>query len=372
MSPTAPDRSLRRRDWLILPLIACATALAFVLAMEGTARVARPESKSDSCVDYADDARVKPSCTSTVKAAEGPWVENRYNECGYRGTGSCRPPAPGTARLVVVGSSTSWGYLVPLDEVWSVQAAQLIQARCGSPIDVQGLGGFGNLNQAAARLPEVVALHPQLVALVIAPFDLLNMPAGGFDPDPQAHAIVPMSKPADHGAVQRLRALAAGSRAILIAQEFAYLDPSKYTSTYLNYADQADFLRPPFTPAWAARLAYLEAAVAHMAARLRPSATPFLLVYAPQQAQADMIAGSAAPPGVDPRAMNHAIAAIAARHGVLFADGADAFAGVQAAPTYFYRADGHLNGKGHSLLAQAAASAVLAAHPPGLCSGRAS
>jgi hypothetical protein len=365
------QRSLPRRDWIVLPLIAAVTALFVLFSAEAASRVGWPEDKFDRCITGAEADRPKPNCSGRSKAAEGPWVEDHYNECGNRATGSClAAPAGGAARIAVLGSSTSWGYLVPFDRVWSVQAARAITAACGRPIDVQGLvdlpsvGSFGDLNDHSLRLPEAMALHPQLVALVIAPLDLLDMPEGGFNP----MRARPSSEPAPKvDLIEYSKSLMSGSRAVTVAQHYVYRNPQTYVSTYLRYGDRAGFMRPPLSQQWQERLAYLDAAIGYMAARLMPTGTRLLLVFAPQQAQAIIIADGMKIPGVDAETLNRAIAVIAARHGAIFADGALAFRGVKDATSYFYPADGHLNAAGHALLGRVAADAVLAARPAGLC-----
>ncbi|MDR3507353.1 MAG: hypothetical protein P4L64_05590 [Caulobacteraceae bacterium] len=370
MSVPGARRSLPRRDLILLPLIAAVTALVFLVGAEGAARMVWPEQKVDQCVKEDGPMRPRSNCSSRDKAAEGPWVEMKFNACGYRGTGPCLPPPRGASRLAVLGSSTSWGYLIPFEDVWSVRTAKAMSAQCGGPIDVQSLGGFNNIDQAAARLPEALALKPQMVAWVVAPFDLLKMPEGGFDPV-RALQPPPPSPPYHPGLMDRAKSLMTESRAATIAQHYIYGNAQAYAATYLHYGDRADFLRAPLSKDWQARLAVVDAAVAYLTDGLKPSGAKLLLVYAPQQAQADLIAAGTAPKGVDPEILDRALADIAARHGALFVDGGRAFKGVKNAPDYFYRADGHLNGAGQGLLAQAAVQTLLATPQNGLCAGAA-
>lgn len=359
-----PRRALPRRDWFLLPLVAVVTALVFLIVVEGGARMVWPENKDEVCAYHP--LRPLANCISHDKAAEGPWVEARFNACGYRATGPCGPASPGTARLAVMGSSTSWGYLVPFNDVWSVQAARAITAKCGRPIDVQSLGGFGDLSLIAARTPEALALHPQMVALVVAPFDLFKLPEGGFNP---AQSLLPRPAPAPHhaGLMEWLETSMIRSRAVEIAQHYMFGNADRYIATYLHYGDRADYLRSPLSSAWQARLDVLDDAVGYITARLAPSGTPFVLVYAPPLSQADLLATGKQVPGIDPTAINRALAEIAKRHGALFVDGSDGFRGLGSASDYFYRADGHLNSAGQTLVGRTAAKTILAAAPAGFC-----
>jgi hypothetical protein len=140
-----------------------------------------------------------------------------------------------------------------------------------------------------------------------------------------------------------------------------------YVGAYMRYGDKADFLRTPLTPAWRERLKYLDDGVGYLADRLRAQGVPLMLVYAPQQAQAALVAENTHPAGVDPTQIDREIAAIAEKHGVIFADGSYGFKGLSAPSSYFYNTDGHLNSSGHQLLGRVAADALLAAKPATLC-----
>jgi hypothetical protein len=354
---------LPRRDWLIIPGIVVLTTLVLLIAAEVVARVGWPEDHLSPCTPL--DGSVTANCASKVKAFEGAWHEERFNECGYRGTSSCKEH-PAAGRIAVLGSSTSWGYLVPFEQAFSVQAAQIIGARCGVRPDIQSLAGFNSLNESARRLPEVLALHPQLALLVIAPFDLLEMPQGGFNVESRAP-----KRPKVVGLMARLQGLLGNSRAISLAQHVLYRNASFYVTTYLRYGDKAAYLRLPFTPEWTSRIAYVDGAVAYIADRLRTAQIPFMLVYSPQLAQADMVGAAMSFPGVDPFALGRTLGEIAARHGVAYVDGTYMFQGVRDAPDYFLRVNGHLNENGHSLLGRTVASGILASPPTGLCGGSA-
>jgi len=288
------------------------------------------------------------------------------------------PSPAGTERMAVLGSSTGFGFMVGFDHVWSVQAARAITAKCGRPVDVQSIVevsktgshlGFGSLNDMARRLPEAIALHPTLVALPITPFDLADMPAGGFNPQQKPQTELELRR---IGLMERARYLVSESRVMTVTQHFLYRDTKTYVWTYLHYGDRAAFLRPPMSPEWQARLVYLDAAVDYIAAQLKPTGTPLLVVLAPTEAQAYIIADKMEIPGVDAEAFGGAVAEIARRHGAIFADGAAAFQGVHDAQDDFYRVDGHFNAEGHELLGNVVAKAVLSAQPAGYCDKEAS
>ncbi len=376
MSDPAPKRSLPRRDWILLPLLSLVTVLAMAAGAEGIARLFWPEQWVDACMRAADGEKPKANCNDMAKAVEGPWFEARYNECGYRATGPCGPPPPGTDRIAVLGTSTSFGFLVPFEHTWFVRTAQDITADCGRPVDVQSLVqinrtpdhlDFGDFNIIARRVPEAIALKPRLVVLVVTPYDLSEMPDGGFNPVVDPETVKPTVQPRRSGIIELAKSLKQVSRTVSVAEHFIYRDPNFYVWTYLHYGDKAAFLHPGMTPRWQERVAYLDNAVDYISAKLKPIGVPLVVAYAPAEVEGYLIADKMQIPDVDGEALARSVGLIAQRHGAIFADGASAFLGVRDVEDYFYRADGHLNGAGHEVFGDAVARAVVSSKSLGYC-----
>jgi hypothetical protein len=115
------EPSLPRHDLILLPLVSLLTVILMLGGGEALARLAFPKHTSIACVSKTQDAgeRFQPNCVALTKAAEGPWVENRFNECGYRTAEPCAAKQPGQLRVVVLGSSTARGALVPYAETFA-------------------------------------------------------------------------------------------------------------------------------------------------------------------------------------------------------------------------------------------------------------
>jgi hypothetical protein len=363
-----PPGRLPGRDWLLLPLIAFGTLLLLIGAAEVGARIGWPAQIPNPCYTNSPE-RPAANCVAHVKTAEGPWVDERFNQCGYRGTGPCSPLPPGRTRIASIGTSTAWGFHIPFERSWIVVAADIVARRCGGPPpDVQSFGGLGTFNDVAKRLPEALALKPQLATFTISAFDIAQMPSGGFDPDPvwvkgQATLQAPS------GIMDRAKWLLREARITTVIQAAMFRDPDRFVSTYLRYGDKADFVRPPFTPLWRARLAYTDAAIGHIAARLRANDIPLVIVFVPQQLQADIVGAGLRLPGIDPTAIDEAVRAMAERNGARFIDGTAIFRGKADAPDYFYRVDGHLNVDGNVLLGGLVGRTLAATSSAALCGG---
>ncbi|HEX3500186.1 MAG TPA: hypothetical protein VHT04_12770 [Stellaceae bacterium] len=347
-------RRLPRRDFVILPLLSLLTILAMLGGAEFVARLAMPEQSVDQCLvpDRVLGERPRPMCVSHTKSAEGDWVENRYNDCGYRSEASCATPADGAPRLVVLGSSMSWGLNVPTQQTWYVRLADMLSRSCGRRIDVQNLSGVFNLTQIAARVPEALALKPAVAVMILTPFDLEGIPSEKFVPgeaDP--------TRPDPQG-LRKLQIEIVSARAVVAAQHFIFRQPSTYVPLYLRYGDKADFLRPPFTPAWRRRLAYADQALGYMADKLHAAGVPFVVVFVPQEAQADIVATQQSIPGVDPFAFGAALGAIAREHGIVYNDLTPRFSTIHDAPDLYLNVDAHMNGRGNALEAEGVKQAL--------------
>lgn len=354
---------LPRRDLWLLPLIAFATALAMLVAAEIAAEIAWPEQKLNSCAgpDPVLGSRFRPHCTSVMKGAEGPWYTNTYNECGYRSTASCGVPPPGTRRIAMVGSSMGEGYLVPYADTVGVRATASLARLCPFPVELQNLAARGYTGQRIVlRMQEAMRLHPVQVLYLITPYDIetqldpATLPLTGSDAAPSAATPAAAPPPAPMLA-GRLAILAREARAVTVAQSLLVRDPATFLALFLHYGDKADFLRPPFTPAWRERLRRFDLLIARLAALAQAGGARFTLGFVPQQAELALAARPAS--GLDPAALPRALAAIAAAHGADFFDATPALVAEPDPERLYYPVDGH-----PSALGQPVIGAALARH----------
>jgi lysophospholipase L1-like esterase len=364
----AIERTLPKRDYWLLPLIAVATLVFMAVGAEVLARVIWPENMMLTCLHRdADGEEIgRPNCESLNKAAEGPWVTNQFNECGLRATGPCRGFDQRRPRIVVLGSSTSWGYMVPFEQTWSTRLANDLSQRCSSErFDVQAFPGFGDINGNAHRIDDALALHPDMVIMVISPLDLEQINARGFVPPSAGGGQAAEVEDAPESLLGWLRDFVSESRASTIAQHFLYRNPEIYIPAFLTNGDKADFLREPLSPAWRNRVAATGEALRYYNQRFEARGVPMMVIYAPQQAQAQLASeDELSPPNVDPTELPEALDNEAEAAGVLFADATQEFEQIRNPEDMYYNADGHLNGEGHELLAEAAEQTLTESYGP--------
>ena len=334
---------------------------------EAAARALWPEQTVNACrvADPVVGHRYSPNCTALTKTAEGPWVSNSYNGCGYRSTSPCGPAPAGTRRVALIGSSLSEGYMVPYDRSVGEQLGADLTRSCDAPVDVQNLGGIGYSGHLLVpRMAEALRLKPEAVLLLLAPFDL----EGELDDDPPPAAPGHVEAHAGEGLQHRVFDALKSSRAVLVAQHFLFQNPSIYLPLYLRYGDKADFLRPPFSANWQARLHAFDTLLGELSEQAHQAGVRFTFAFVPQEAQIALLAGRPIPPGIDPSALPLALQAIAARRDVAFVDTSAALRVEPAPERLFYQVDGHLSGQGQPIIA-AYIARKMAADPLGPFAG---
>jgi hypothetical protein len=346
-------KNLSRRDLIILPLLSLSTIVLLLVLSEVTARLFFPETGARAC--EIDDAtigrRFRPNCSARMKSAEGPWVTNHYNDCGYRTEQSCAPKAVGTIRIALLGSSNSEGLFVAADKTFAERTASELTNLCRRPVEVQNMGRetCGPVC-SFHRIDEALALQPDVVVLAISPHDIDDL-----DAEQVSRRYVPIG-PAPSDAQQRtgiyykLKSFVVNSRAATMVQHLLFEDPNTYLRLYLPYPSHSGYLTSHLSTAWEAHLQALDTILGEEAQKLHAANVPFVFVEIPNLAQASILSTRFPPAGIDAYAFNQRLAEISASHGIQFVNVLDAFKQTPNSNTFFYVVDGHLSGEGQVLV----------------------
>jgi hypothetical protein len=341
-----PATRLPKRDYILLPLLALATALFMFGASEVLTRLIWAEQEKDSCAveDPIAGNHFKANCTARTKNAEGPWATYRRNECGYLSQTSCGTKPQGAIRIAIVGSSLSEALHIPYEQSYFALAAQELGRVSHRTIDVQNLAvpASGPVD-SYRQIPAALALKPDVVVYLISPIELMT----NFDQKQVSERNNP--RPIDSttekhlpgGAMRKLQSFLTGSRTIVVAQHFLFQDKDAYLRLYLLYGDKGDFLRQPLTPAWQQRFTDIDLIIGDMADKLRAAGVPFVVVAIPSRAEAALLSSRNLPAHVDPFAFGRQIQAVAAKHGAGYVDVMDAFSRIPKAESLYYAVDGH-------------------------------
>jgi hypothetical protein len=345
---------LPRRDFILLPLISLCSILVTCALIEITSRVGWPQSETDVCfvTDPLLTHRYKPDCQSIIQSAESPVVINRYNACGYRTDQPCGPRGAATLRLDFMGSSVAQGFLVPYESTISTTLEKALADRCHRPVQVENMAMPGYQGEIIYdQMDEALRLQPDAVVFLVTPFDF-DQRAKPVQPG----VVTPPKREWLHDVTDVLNE----SRAFLVAKHFMFAnDPIRHAILTLNFGDNADYLRVPFTEAWRDRLSYFSDLIGRMKARL--GNVPLVVMFVPSNSQAMFLAAPASwPPGVDPHAFGHALDKVVTSHGVSFVDLSDTFSRIPSAGKLFYPQDGHLTADGHQIVGRDLADRMLA------------
>ena len=361
-----PGRRLAPRDYLLLPAICVLTVLLMFLGSEVGTRLAWSSGQTGQECHVPDRTLGivnVPNCTMRVKVPETGWITYHYNECGFRSTEACGPKAAGTRRVAILGSSFAEGTSVPYENSFSALGEAQLTQLCHGPVEFQNLGVYElPLRKVLARVGPALKLQPDAAILTIAPLDLekLNLP----DEDDNDSGLKQVSAAAGVSMPQadllgRVKEMVKGSRAITVAEHFMFENPDIQIPMYLHYADKADFLRSPFSPAWQQRLSVADTLIGELAARFHAAGVPLLVLVIPQRAQAELTTMKTRPSGIDPLALQRMLSAIAQKHGVGYIDVSSEFKKDAHPANLYYPVDNHLNEDGSQAVARSIVASLL-------------
>ena len=364
------EQCLPLRDWWLLPSISILTIILMLSVSEIVARTFWSANGVDNCSDFNGvHGRFHPTCKSKVKTPEGPWVENAYNECGYRTAQSCGPKQRGTLRVAVLGTSFAYGFDVPYSSVYSTVVAQTFERRCGKHIDFQNVTAPGiDMLAVYRRTDEALALKPDLVVLAITPFDIrrdISAEQLAHRDDPP-DAVLDKRRPVQgDGFLKRTFVTPVKeSRAVYMLQHFMYQDPDTYLRLYLLYGDAADFVRTPFSPAWQKHFDSFDILLAGMEKKAQAASVPMLILIGPTVAGI-AVENTAPKPLFNAYAFTQKVSSIASKYQIPVVDPSPQFKGIPHPMSFFYVVDGHLNASGQTLVAQTLDEEIISGRYPG-------
>ena len=358
-APPAQASTLSRRDLILLPLVAMLTVLLMLGGGEAVAQLLWPSQADLSCrYQTSSGERYRPHCTAMSKPVDGPWVTNTFNECGYRTAESCAV-RPGALRAVIFGSSTSRGHGVDYAHTFAAVSSQTLTSACGRPVDFQNLGSEAeDIMLLPQRMPEALRLKPNLIILLLTPYDLQHLTTS----NPRFQTT---TKAAPGPAVGRLKSVmnvARESHLFLIGQHYLYRDPAVQVAAFLRNGvdDLNGYVVSPLPPAWAKRVGEIDHLLQTISPTARAAGVPILVVYVPRRAHVLLEIPKFANAKAEPRALTDRLQAVAASNGADFLDLTPAFAAAPNAAELFYLADGHPNADAHAILSRSLVARLLA------------
>ncbi len=372
---------LPRRDLFLLPAIGFVTVCILLVVTELIARRLFSESKTntESCLvlnDKKTGVRGVPNSVCWEKLPESQLIEYRFDNCGYRSGMQCVPKAPGTYRIVMMGSSVAIGERVPINSTLATLLPQLLIERTGRTIELYNEGmAYGFPRTAAMRFHEVLAQKPDMVLWVLTPADIGEgefvfaenaAESGGL----RAKIWSKLKEAVTTNSIMdRVRNHVEHSRTGLMLQHFIYQNESEsqYVTSYLMGADRVTgFLRSNMSPEWRTHLAEFEARSQEIATKSADAGVTFVAVYLPNRPQAAMIAMGTWPSGYDPYALNRELQAIIVKQGGIFVDVLPGFRSIPNPEQYYLPVDGHPTATAHVIFSKLTANELTSGAVPAL------
>jgi hypothetical protein len=315
--------------------------------------------------DPSTGVRGVPNSQCTERTYESEWVQYKFNSCGHRAAMECGHKHPGTFRIVMVGSSIAHGYTVPFDESFGAILPLLLSKKTGRDIELYNQAmPLGTPGSVYLRFNEALAEQPDLLLWAVTPWDILYVDLTV----PETQAATLSNQAAGSSTWDRLKATASrdwarlswvSSRAFFVLQHFLYKSDSIYLSHSLSATDDyASSLKDKPGKEWQDKLQRFDNYVAETTARAKAAHVPFIFTALPRHAQAVMISGGVAPPGVNPYSFGDQIKAVVEKNGDTYIDVLQQFRNLPNVHGIFYPVDQHMTAEGHQLLAQMIATAL--------------
>jgi len=342
---------LRRRDYVLLPLISLVT-VCFLIGITGLAArrfIPLSAQAGDDCLvrdDAVTGARGIPNSVCVEKVPEGELTTYRFDGRGFRNDGELGPKLPGSYRIVLLGNSIVTGFRVPREKTFAALLPAELERLTGRKIEVYNEAiPFRTLKVTDLDFDQALAVHPDLILWPLSPPELLNG-SQMLLPRPQAVGT------STGGRVRKwiITLLSLGDDRRLI-QHFLYESQSLDVKNYLMDPG-ADYLKAEPGEEWRVGLRDFDRYAGDMAARAKAAGVPFVVGVLPYRAHAAMISMGKWPTGYDPYKIDGELRAIITRHGGIYLDSLSDYRDVPNPEQGYFPGDRHPNAEGHATIAR--------------------
>jgi len=357
----------------LLPLISLLTIVVLAGTTELIARWKFKESPpfNLACmgpVDPVTGVRALPNCACWDKGIESQWVEYRFNNCGHRAGIECGAKPTGVYRIVMTGSSFAMGHHIQRERSFAALLPTELSRETGRTIELYNASMVSvTPHVAALRMDDVLSANPDMILLIITPFDV----------EKEGVQNLPVSSPMHNSSVLakfwfRVRAAFSSKpipdafkelfdialeivhpRSVVMLRHYLFESRSQYLrSTLIDEDDSSGFLRAKPSAAWRERLQLVDRDVAEIARRTKTAGVPLAVALVPSRAGAAMIPMSEWPAGFDPFKLDNELRSITETHGGIYIDILPDFRNLLNPERHYFPVDGHPDAEGHALISR--------------------
>jgi hypothetical protein len=353
------EKKLPRRDWILLPVLGLTTAVLLVCSTELIAlRIyALSRTGGEDCMVLNSSSKTLGGIPNSVcweKIPEGKLTEYRFNNSGYRSDTDFGPKLPGTFRIVVIGSSFVVGARVPIEEAFATRLSPELSQLTGQKVEIvnEGMAGAAAYPSIVAlRFKDALAAKPDMILRIVTPWDIQNQSASiptsnrNTAPPPQESRVAEFIS----------RVLHHPWRAAFMLRHVLYESQSQYVKSFLMGGDShynAGFLRAEPDAEWKKQLLRFDSDDAGIEERVKAAGVPLVVVFLPLRAQAAMISMGEWPAEFDPFKLDNELRSIITSHGGIYIDILPDFRNIPNPEQGYYPVEGHLNARGHAIIAR--------------------
>jgi hypothetical protein len=363
------EKKLPRRDWILLPVLGLMTIILLVCSTELIARqiYAQSRTNGEDCMVLNSSSKSLGGIPNSVcweKIPEGKLTEYRFNSSGYRSDTDFGPKLPGTFRIVVIGSSFAVGARVTIEEAFATTLSPELSQLTGQKVEIvnEGMAGdAGYPSIVALRFKDALAAKPDMILRILTPWDIQNE---SFITPPSDRNTGP---PAQESRVAKF--IDQHSRAAFMLRHFLYESQSQYVKSFLMSGDpnfNTGFLRAEPNGEWKKQLLQFDSNDAGVEERVKAAGVPLVTVFIPIRVQAAMISMGEWRPEFDPFKLGNELRSIITSHGGIYIDILPDFRNIPNPEQGYYPVEGHLNGRGHAIIARLLAKELTIGAVPAL------
>jgi hypothetical protein len=371
---------LPQRDWILLPTIGLLTICLLLGSTELIARrmLTKSNTGGEDCMVFHDPSngpRGIPNSVCWEKIPEGKLTEYRFNSSGFRNDFNFGPKAPGTYRIVMIGTSDAGGFRVPQSQTFGTLLPVELSQLTGRRIELYNEGlPWRSPDMIALHFDAVLATHPDLIFWVLSPMDI-ERTSWDVQPD-EARALNLKGRALYHiRAALEAKSLSASlaeifshARTATLLKDLLYKSRSQYVkSSLIGADDKTGFLKKHPSLEWQERLEAFDKSAAKIEAQARDGGIPLVAVLLPDRTEVAMVAMMGEKPkGFDPYKLDDELRSIIVSRGETYIDILPGFRTIPDPQLGYYAIDGHPNPDGHATIARFMARALTDGSVPAL------